>query len=34
LQEKAQELIDKQTEINTTKFNAKNAALISLDNKT
>ncbi|QFR39440.1 hypothetical protein A9Q91_04395 [Candidatus Gracilibacteria bacterium 28_42_T64] len=34
LQDKAQELIEQQVVINTGKFGAKNAALISLDNKT
>lgn len=34
LQEKAEELIEKQSEINTTKFGADNAALISIDNET
>lgn len=34
LQDKAQELVEKQVELNITKFWAKNAALISLDNKT
>ncbi|MCP4523003.1 MAG: penicillin-binding protein [Candidatus Gracilibacteria bacterium] len=33
LQKKAQDIIDKQVEVNTTKFNAKNAAVISIDNK-
>jgi membrane peptidoglycan carboxypeptidase len=33
LQEKAEEIIEKQTEINKTKFAANNAALISIDNK-
>ncbi|MFK7779617.1 MAG: transglycosylase domain-containing protein [Candidatus Gracilibacteria bacterium] len=34
LQEKAEKLIEKQVEINIEKFGARNAALISLDNKT
>ncbi|MFK7780643.1 MAG: transglycosylase domain-containing protein, partial [Candidatus Gracilibacteria bacterium] len=34
LQEKAEELIEKQSEINATKFAADNAALVSIDNKT
>lgn len=34
LQEKAEELVEQQSESNQTKFDAQNAALISLDNKT
>jgi len=34
LQKKAEELVEKQAKINTTKFAAENAALISLDNET
>ncbi|MCK9272097.1 penicillin-binding protein [Candidatus Gracilibacteria bacterium] len=34
LQDKAEELVKKQAEINKTKYGAKNAALISIDNKT
>jgi hypothetical protein len=34
LQNKAQEIVAKQANQNTSKFNAKNAALVSLDNKT
>ncbi len=34
LQEKATQIIEKQAEINEEKYNAKNAALISIDNKT
>lgn len=34
LQEKAEELVENQADINTTKFSASNAALISIDNKT
>lgn len=33
LQQKAEEIVEKQTEINATKFNAKNAAVVTLDNK-
>jgi membrane peptidoglycan carboxypeptidase len=33
LQQKAEEIVEKQTEINTTKFNAKNAAIVTLDNR-
>lgn len=33
LQQKAEEIVEKQTEINATKFNANNAAVVTLDNK-
>jgi membrane peptidoglycan carboxypeptidase len=33
LQEKAEELVSKQAEINEAQFNASNAALISIDNE-